>query len=127
MSIDDQVPAAFIITGPDIAAQDLLFEQLSETLQRDSPSRFVRLRSSEASSLKTILKRIIQATTAISSENGSDEVQVGEVGNEVLATNPPPPLSRFIFVLFLGVFWPMPRLRLGSFFDSNIYCRSGTC
>ena len=28
-----KIPSAFILTGPNIASQDLLFEQLSETLQ----------------------------------------------------------------------------------------------
>ncbi|UZP33679.1 hypothetical protein NXS19_001495 [Fusarium pseudograminearum] len=43
----DRVPSAFIITGPNIASQDLLFQQLSETLQQTTPSKFVGLRSSK--------------------------------------------------------------------------------
>ncbi|KAG5967093.1 hypothetical protein E4U58_002312 [Claviceps cyperi] len=61
----DQIPSAFIITGPNIASQDLLFEQLSESLlQRSSPSRFVRLKSSETLTLKAALKKTIQDATA---------------------------------------------------------------
>ncbi|ODA81974.1 hypothetical protein RJ55_00479 [Drechmeria coniospora] len=72
----DQIPAAFIITGPNIASQDLLFEQLSETLQRLSASRIVRLRSSEAMTLKAALKRTIRDATA------SKDVAVDVVDDE---------------------------------------------
>ncbi|KPM39498.1 hypothetical protein AK830_g7090 [Neonectria ditissima] len=77
----DQVPSAFVITGPNIASQDLLFEQMSETLQRSTPSRFVRLRSSEASTLKATLKKIIRDVTSKISSNEDDEdddLQVGD-------------------------------------------------
>ncbi|KAG5912869.1 hypothetical protein E4U42_001744, partial [Claviceps africana] len=60
----DQIPSALIITGPNIASQDLLFEQLSESLpQSHPPSRFVRLKSSEAVTLKAALKKIIRDAT----------------------------------------------------------------
>ncbi|KAM3453766.1 hypothetical protein MY5147_004986 [Beauveria neobassiana] len=59
----DKIPTAFIVTGTNIASQDLLFEQLSETLQSGS-SRFVRLRSTEVGSLKAVLKRIIRTGTS---------------------------------------------------------------
>ncbi|KAM3524438.1 hypothetical protein NHJ13051_004559 [Beauveria bassiana] len=59
----DKIPTAFIVTGTNIASQDLLFEQLSETLQSVS-SRFVRLRSTEVGSLKAVLKRIIRTGTS---------------------------------------------------------------
>ncbi|UNI15075.1 Origin recognition complex subunit 3 [Purpureocillium takamizusanense] len=76
---DDQIPAAFIITGPNIASQDLLFEQLSETLQLVSASRFVRLRSAEAASLKAALKRTIRgaAASAGGGDDDEDSLQVG--------------------------------------------------
>ncbi|KAI5466668.1 origin recognition complex subunit 3 N-terminus-domain-containing protein [Mariannaea sp. PMI_226] len=78
----DQVPAAFVITGPNIASQDLLFEQLSESLQRSTPSKFVRLRSSEATTLKATLKKVIRDVTAQASSDGDDEddedMQVGD-------------------------------------------------
>ena len=77
------IPSAFIITGPNIASQDLLFEQLSEALQRPSASKFVRLRSSEATTLKAALKKTIRdATAATSSEDDDEGLQV-ESGQEV--------------------------------------------
>ncbi|TQV95700.1 origin recognition complex subunit [Cordyceps javanica] len=66
----DKIPTAFIVTGTNIASQDLLFEQLSETLQSGS-GRFVRLRSTEAGSLKAVLKRIIR--TGTSKATGDEE------------------------------------------------------
>ncbi|KAG5924941.1 hypothetical protein E4U61_004844 [Claviceps capensis] len=70
-----QIPSAFIITGPNIASQDLLFEQLSESLpQRSSPSRFVRLKSSETLTLKAALKKTIRDATACAddTDRGAD-------------------------------------------------------
>ncbi|OAQ98082.1 hypothetical protein LLEC1_03158 [Akanthomyces lecanii] len=67
----EKIPAAFIVTGTNIASQDLLFEQLSETLQSGS-SRFVRLRSTEVGSLKAVLKRIIRTGTFKATEDDED-------------------------------------------------------
>lgn len=55
----------------------MLFEQLSETLQGSTPSRFVRLRSSEASTLKATLKKVIRDVTAKVSDGDEDDLQVG--------------------------------------------------
>ncbi|KAH6898953.1 origin recognition complex subunit 3 N-terminus-domain-containing protein [Thelonectria olida] len=74
----EHVPSAFVITGPNIASQDLLFEQLSETLQRSTPSKFVRLRSSESSTLKATLKKIIRDVTAKASGEEDEDLQVGD-------------------------------------------------
>ncbi|KAF5023921.1 hypothetical protein F66182_4001 [Fusarium sp. NRRL 66182] len=74
----DRIPSAFIITGPNIASQDLLFQQLSETLQQTTPSKFVGLRSSEASTLKATLKKIIRDVTAKASDQEDDDLQVGD-------------------------------------------------
>ncbi|KAM0563966.1 hypothetical protein ACHAPJ_000174 [Fusarium lateritium] len=74
----DRVPSAFIITGPNIASQDLLFQQLSETLQQTSSSKFVGLRSTEASTLKATLKKIIRDVTAKVSDDEDDDLQVGD-------------------------------------------------
>ncbi|EGX90629.1 origin recognition complex subunit [Cordyceps militaris CM01] len=74
----EKIPAAFIVTGTNIASQDLLFEQLSETLQSGS-SRFVRLRSTEAGSLKAVLKRIIRTGTSKATEE-DDENDTEEKG-----------------------------------------------
>ncbi|KAH8129533.1 hypothetical protein ACSS6W_006597 [Trichoderma asperelloides] len=78
----DKIPSAFIITGPNIASQDLLFEQLSDSLQKTSPSKFIRLRSSEATNLKNALKKIIQdATSQTLVVDGEEDLQVGQGSN----------------------------------------------
>ncbi len=59
-----KITAGFIITGPNIASQDLLFEQLGERLCTATQARFVRLRASEAPNLKAALKKIIRDATA---------------------------------------------------------------
>ncbi|XEU98733.1 hypothetical protein FSHL1_004020 [Fusarium sambucinum] len=74
----DRIPSAFIITGPNIASQDLLFQQLSETLQQTTPSKFVGLRSSEASTLKAALKKVIRDVTAKVSDDEDDDLPVGD-------------------------------------------------
>ncbi|KKA26735.1 hypothetical protein TD95_000875 [Thielaviopsis punctulata] len=67
-ALDARIPTAFIITGPNIASQDLLFEQLTESLTEALPSRFVRLRSVEAGTIKATLKQIVRAVTAAPAE-----------------------------------------------------------
>jgi origin recognition complex subunit 3 len=62
-----------IVTGTNIASQNLLFEQLSESLQQFSQSKFVRLRSSEATTLKATLKKVIRDATDRSSGDEDDE------------------------------------------------------
>lgn len=73
---DDKIPSAFIITGSNIAAQNLLFEQLSETLQQTSQSKFVRLRSSEVTNLKATLKKVIRDVTDAVPEHDEGGLQV---------------------------------------------------
>ncbi|KND90156.1 Origin recognition complex subunit 3 [Tolypocladium ophioglossoides CBS 100239] len=83
----DHITSAFIITGPNIASQDLLFEQLSEALQRSSASKFVRLRSSEATTLKGALKKTIRdamATTFLEDEDEGLQVESGQDGRRYL-------------------------------------------
>jgi origin recognition complex subunit 3 len=76
---NEKIPSAFIITGPSISAQDLLFEQLSEKLQALVPSRFVTLKSSDAGNLKAVLKKIIGDVTARASGDEDDgEVAVSK-------------------------------------------------
>lgn len=70
------MPCALIITGSNIASQNLLFEQLSESLQQSSQSKFVRLRSSEAMTLKATFKKIIRdVTDGTSSDDDDDDLQ----------------------------------------------------
>ncbi|WYZ34771.1 hypothetical protein EsH8_I_001047 [Colletotrichum jinshuiense] len=80
-----KIPSAFITTGPNIASQDLLFEQLSETLEESTRSKFVRLKSSEASNLKAALKKIIEDATSRGSLDDEDaEIAFGQDGRKFL-------------------------------------------
>jgi hypothetical protein len=45
-------------------------------VQEQSPSKFVRLRSSEASSLKNTLKKIVRDVTRKASDDDDDDLQV---------------------------------------------------
>lgn len=76
---DDKIPSAFIITGPSIASQELLFEQLSETLQIRTRTKTVRLRSGDATNLKAVLRKIIHDVTSPAAEEGEDlDLAVGK-------------------------------------------------
>lgn len=91
----DQIPSAFVVTGPNIASQGLLFEQLSETLGQQSASRFVRLKSSEAVTLKAALKKTIRDAMAMTGDAEDEEMQIDEAPN----VSPPPFYNMFaIFV-----------------------------
>ncbi|KAK2600253.1 Origin recognition complex subunit 3 [Conoideocrella luteorostrata] len=72
-----QIPSAFVITGPNIASQDLLFQQLSESLQQSVGGKFVRLKSSEAVTLKAALKKTIREAMASVGDEENDDLQVG--------------------------------------------------
>ena len=48
------------MTGPNIASQGLLFEQLSERLKTEINGPVVTLRSGDASNLKACLKQLIR-------------------------------------------------------------------
>ncbi|KAI0432977.1 origin recognition complex subunit 3 N-terminus-domain-containing protein [Xylaria sp. FL1042] len=67
-----KIPSAFIITGPNIASQDLLFEQLSEALQQEAGAQVVRLRSRDASNLKAVLRKIIHDIVSKDSAAGDE-------------------------------------------------------
>ncbi|TGJ86931.1 hypothetical protein E0Z10_g1827 [Xylaria hypoxylon] len=67
-----KIPSAFIITGPNIASQDLLFEQLSETLQHEAKAQVARLRSGDASNLRAVLRKIIHDIISKDSTDGED-------------------------------------------------------
>ncbi|KAM0280724.1 hypothetical protein ACHAQH_003894 [Verticillium albo-atrum] len=75
-----QVPAAFIMTGANIASQDLLFRQLGETLEGgEGRSRVVRLRSADVANVKAALKKVIRDATARGGEGEDDgEVSYGQ-------------------------------------------------
>ncbi|KAI1132058.1 origin recognition complex subunit 3 N-terminus-domain-containing protein [Nemania abortiva] len=72
---EGKIPSAFIITGPNIASQDLLFEQLSEALQREASARVVRLRSGDAANLRAVLRKIINDIVSKDSSDG-DELEL---------------------------------------------------
>ncbi|KAK6079779.1 origin recognition complex subunit [Seiridium cupressi] len=75
----DKIPSGFIVTGANIASQELLFEQVSETLQACADAKVVRLRSADASNLKAALKKIIHDVTARATGEGDDlEVAIGK-------------------------------------------------
>jgi origin recognition complex subunit 3 len=57
------VPTGFIVTGPNIASQGLLFQQLSERLKTEVNGPVVTLRSGGASNLKASLKQLIRDAT----------------------------------------------------------------
>ncbi|KAK4131872.1 hypothetical protein BT67DRAFT_435990 [Trichocladium antarcticum] len=65
-----KLTAGFIITGPNIASQDLLFEQLAERLGTADQATFVRLRASEAPNLKATWLKMIR--DAMAKEGGED-------------------------------------------------------
>lgn len=79
-----KIPAALIVTGPNIASQDLLFEQLAESLAEEGgvgggPGRCVRLRAAEAPNLKATLKKIIRdVTRQVSGDDDDAELAVGK-------------------------------------------------
>lgn len=83
-----KIPSAFIITGANIASQDMLFEQLSDRLQDQAEAKVVRLRSGDASNLKATLKKIIRDVTARASED-EDDLDVA-VGKDVRVVGPNP-------------------------------------
>ncbi|TLD22808.1 hypothetical protein PspLS_07583 [Pyricularia sp. CBS 133598] len=70
-SDDDGIPAAFIVTGPNVSSQDLLFSQLDERLRADGGGAgFVRIGSGEAANLKAVLKKIIRGVCACRAGEG---------------------------------------------------------
>lgn len=76
------MPTALIVTGPNISSQELLFEQLAESLEDSVQGAFVRLRSAEAPNLKATLKKIIRDVTRQSSEHEGDDAELS-VGRDV--------------------------------------------
>lgn len=57
------LPTGFIVTGPNISSQELLFSQLSNRLKQQVDGPSVLLRSGDAPNLKNALKQIIRACT----------------------------------------------------------------
>ena len=83
----DEIASAFIVTGANIASQDLLFEQLGERLQRETDGAFVRIRSGEAPNLKATLKKIIREATKTIEGQADDDLEVS-IGKDVCSIHP---------------------------------------
>lgn len=67
------------MTGPNLTSQDLLFEQLEETLvASEGNNKFVRLRSADASNMKAVLRKIIQDITCKASDDDDGQLTVGK-------------------------------------------------
>ena len=64
------MPAGFIVTGPNIASQGHLFKQLSRVVKVEALGPIVTLRSEDAPTLKSTLKKIIKDTT---NQRGQDD------------------------------------------------------
>jgi origin recognition complex subunit 3 len=84
------VPAGFIVTGPNIASQGFLFNQLSERLKEEINGPVVTLRSGDASNLKTTLKQLIRDAT--NQRCTDDEENEGVLSDRDV---------RFLFIPFL--------------------------
>ena len=61
----ESIPTGLIVTGPNIASQELLFSQLAQRIKKESDghSIVVNLRSGDAPNLKASLKKIIRDAT----------------------------------------------------------------
>jgi hypothetical protein len=80
-----KTPAGLIVTGPNIASQELLFGQLATHLRSVTGDIVVILRSGDAPNLKTVLKKLIRDATSQRSDlddNDDDEqtLQQKDVG-----------------------------------------------
>lgn len=67
------LPTGFIVTGPNIASQELLFGQLSGRLRLEINGPTVLIRSGDASNLKAALKQIIRDGTNQKNITDDDE------------------------------------------------------
>jgi origin recognition complex subunit 3 len=83
-SITGKVPTGFIVTGPNISSQELLFKQLSSRLKTNISGPVTILRSGDVSNMKSVLKQLIrdatnQRPTADDEEGPSFEQDVGYI------------------------------------------------
>ena len=67
----ERLPTGFIVLGPNIASQSLLFNQLSNRLKEEINGPVITLRSGDASNLKAALKQLIR-----------DATNQGDIGDE---------------------------------------------
>ncbi|KAL3423541.1 origin recognition complex subunit [Phlyctema vagabunda] len=79
------IPTGFIVTGPNIASQGLLFKQLSDRLQAEVNGPTVTLQSGDASNLKAALKRLIRdATNQKPAEDDEESNLLDQNGRKLL-------------------------------------------
>lgn len=77
----DKIPVAYVITGPNTASQQLLFDQLADSLQDVArPAKVVSLRSAEAPNLKATLKKIIRDATSRATPDDEDDEEELDLG-----------------------------------------------
>ncbi|RAL63424.1 hypothetical protein DID88_003845 [Monilinia fructigena] len=83
--VTDKVPAGFIVTGPNIASQGLLFEHISTRLSNEINAPVVTLRSGESPNLKGLLKKLIRDITHHkSNDEGEDDNYLEQDGRKLL-------------------------------------------
>ncbi|EPS38593.1 hypothetical protein H072_7681 [Dactylellina haptotyla CBS 200.50] len=72
----EKLPTGLILTGPNIAAHGILFEQINTRIQNvDRHGRVAILTSKDSSNLKNVLKKVIRLVTEIQSgEDEEDEI-----------------------------------------------------
>jgi origin recognition complex subunit 3 len=80
------LPTGFIVTGPNITSQGLIFDQLSTRLKDEIDGPVVLLRSGDAPHLKAILRKLIRdATNQRSWDDGEETIFEQGVGRHSLS------------------------------------------
>ncbi|CZS94593.1 hypothetical protein WAI453_013319 [Rhynchosporium graminicola] len=81
----EKVPTGFVVTGPNITSQGLLFNQLAAHLKSEVNGPVVILRSGDASNLKAILKQLLRdATNQKLSMNDDEDISAHKDGRKLL-------------------------------------------
>ncbi|KAL2065095.1 hypothetical protein VTL71DRAFT_4235 [Oculimacula yallundae] len=81
----EKVPTGFVVTGPNITSQGLLFNQLAAHLKSQIDGPVVTLRSGDASNLKAVLKQLIRdATNQKSSMDDDEDISSHKDGRKLL-------------------------------------------
>ena len=71
----ERLPAAIVVTGPGLASQTVLFEQLAATPKSGKRTSFICLSSGQAPNLKTFLKHVISKGSSRANSLDDDEDQ----------------------------------------------------